>query len=101
MVAVFFVDPERRREVSRAVERGDDVFDNLLLGQSDLRSFHPIDVDVDLRRVEPLLDAHIDGAGHAFRVAPDFFRDLVRDFEFVAFDLDVDRRGQTGVEGRA
>ena len=98
VVAIFLVDPKRGREVGRAVERSDDVFDNLFLGQPDLCGFDAINVDVDLRRVEPLLNARIDGAGDGFGEALNFFRDVVGDLEFVAFNLNVDGRRQTAVE---
>src|SRR5439155_1681619 len=60
VVAVFLIDPKRGRKIDRAVERSDDVFDDLLLCQTNLRSLDSVNVDIDLRRVEPLLNAHID-----------------------------------------
>ena len=44
------------------------------------------------------MNAHVHRAPHRFGVALDFFGDLVRDFELVAFNLNVDRRGQSAVQ---
>ena len=44
------------------------------------------------------MNAHIHSARHGLGVPLDFFRDLMRDFEFVAFHLNVDRRRQPSVE---
>src|SRR5439155_20073597 len=98
MVAVFLVDPERGRKVNGAVEGRDDVLNDFLLGEADLCGFAAIDVDLDRRRIEPVLNAHIDRAPNSLGVALDFFGDGARLLEFVALHLNVTGRRKTAVD---
>ena len=100
VVAVALINPERWREIDGAVQGGDDVLDDVLLCQPDLGRLHAVDVHVKLRRVEPLLDAHVHCSRHRLGEAFDLLRNLASDFELVALHLNVDGRRQAEVQRR-
>ena len=62
--AVLRVEPEIRLHLAAAGERDQQAVGDVALGQPDLAGKRAVDVDVDLRIVEHLLDARVGDAGH-------------------------------------
>lgn len=98
MVAVFVVDPEGGIEVDARVQAGDHVLHDVCLGEAQVGRLDPVHFECDLRIVELLLDADVDGARHALYDLRDLERDVMGDLEPVSFDLDVDGRREPEVE---
>ena len=62
--AVLGVEPEIRLDLDAARQRHQQAVGDVALGEPDLAGQRTIDIDVDLRIVESLLDAQIGDAGH-------------------------------------
>jgi hypothetical protein len=62
--AVLGVQPEIRLNLATAGQRDEKAVGGVTLGQSDLAGERPVDLHVELRIVEDLLDAQVGDAGH-------------------------------------
>jgi hypothetical protein len=67
--AVLGVQPEGRRDLRAAGQRGDHAVGDVALGQAQLGDARAVDVDPQLRRAGRLLQAHVGQAPMVFRRA--------------------------------
>jgi hypothetical protein len=92
--AVFRVEPERRVGLEAARQREQQVVGHLALGQPHILRAAAVDLDVELRIVEILLDAHVGNARHVADLRLQFLRERVVGCDVKSADLDINgRRG--------
>ena len=96
--AVFGVEPEIRLDLAAAGERDEQAVGDVALGQPDLVGKRAVDVDIDLRIVEHLLDAQVGDAGHLADALQQIGGIGVIGLLVVADDLHVDRRRQAEIQ---
>ena len=96
--AVLRIEPERGRGLDAARKRVLQVLRDIALADPNQLGASPVDVDIERRRVEGLLDARVRDAGHVFDLGENRIRIVAVGFEVRSDDLHVDRRRQAKVE---
>ena len=96
--AILGIQPEIRLHLAAARKCDQQTVRGVALGQSNVAGERPIDVDVDLRIIEHLLDAQIGDAGDHADTLEQVGGIGVIGLLVVANDLNVDRRRQAEIE---
>ena len=96
--AVVGIEPVGRRDLAGAREIDHHAVGDVALGQADILGAGAVDVDVEARRVERLLDARIDQPRHVPELLQEFLRVGIIGGEVGAADLQVDRRRRAEVQ---
>ena len=95
------IGPVVRAHDGARAERDEHAVGHVPLREAELGGARAIDVDLQRRRVDHLVQVHVDGARNASHAGGDLQRDLVRRLLVVAGDLHVDRRRQPEVQDLA
>ncbi len=96
--AVLPVQEEQRRGLETAAQRVQHAARDVALGQTVLLRLGAVDIDLEVRVVELLLDARVDHAGHRAHLVEDLVGDDAVAGDVGAVDLDVDRRRHAEVQ---
>ena len=95
---ILRIEPEIRVHLLAAGQSDQQAVGDVTLGEADLAGKRAIDLDIDLRVVEHLLDAQVGDAGHRTDALEKIGRISVVGFLIVADHLHVDRRRQAEIE---
>src|SRR5439155_22390012 len=89
---------ERRRGLEAAGQRDEQAVGEVPGGEAALSRLRAVDLDVELRIVEALVDAKVDQPPYLTQLVQHLVGDSTIALDVRALDLDVDRRGQAEVD---
>ncbi len=92
------IEPLVGRRLAARTERDQHAIGDVSLGEAGLIGLAAIDVHLDLRRMDLLVDVNVDRAGNDGDFALDFLGDLVAGGRVTRNHLNVDGRGQAEIE---